>query len=610
MISQSLAMKNILPCARLATVLIALCIVLPADSVAQSKVSLQEQGGQFELKVNGQPYQIKGVGGTSRFAELAAAGGNSIRTWGTEGVTKILDEAQSNGLTVCVGMWLQHERHGFDYGNQAAVKQQHEQCLADVRRLKDHPAVLMWGIGNEMEGDGNNPAIWQAVNKLAVDIKKIDPNHPTITVIAELGENNSKIKAFGQHCPDVDIIGINSYGGIPTLAERFNKAGVRKPYVVTEHGPIGPWETAKTPWGSAIEATSTEKGRSFASGYKSAVTDQKGTSLGSYAFLWGHKQETTATWFGMLLADGSRTAAVDAMSEAWTGVAPANRCPEIQQIEMAQTQDLKPGATLQANVTAKDPESDTLTYKWVLTADSKTIGEGGDAQDAEALIQSAVKANGAAATVTVPETKGSYRLFAYVYDGKGGAAVTNLPLFVDGKPAPKSTAPKAQLPFAVYADSSSQTIYTPSGYMGNATAVSMDLKSSDNPHTGKTCLKAVYNSRSDWGGVLWQSPADDWDGTLPGGANLTGATALEFWARGAKGGETVNFVYGVLDGNQPFRDTAKGELSDTKLTKEWKKYSMPLNGKNLSRIKTGFGWSLAGQGSPVTFYLDDIQFTK
>jgi hypothetical protein len=37
---------------------------------------------------------------------------------------------------------------------------------------------------------------------------------------------------------------------------------------------------------------------------------------------------------------------------------------------------------------------------------------------------------------------------------------------------------------------------------------------------------------------------------------------------------------------------------------------MPLDGRDLSRIKTGFGWSgfgwsRAGQGKPVTFYPDD-----
>ena len=66
--------------------------------------------------------------------------------------------------------------------------------------------------------------------------------------------------------------------------------------------------------------------------------------------------------------------------------------------------------------------------------------------------------------------------------------------------------------------------------------------------------------------------------------------------RGDQGGETVNFVFGVLDGNQPYRDTAKGELKDVKLTKEWNNMTIPLRGLDLRQIKTGFGWSLAGQG--------------
>ena len=44
------------------------------------------------------------------------------------------------------------------------------------------------------------------------------------------------------------------------------------------------------------------------------------------------------------------------------------------------------------------------------------------------------------------------------------------------------------------------------------------------------------------------------------------------------------------------------------LTKDWKQYSIDLAGKDLSCIKTGFGWSLRGAGKLVTFYLDDIQY--
>ena len=66
----------------------------------------------------------------------------------------------------------------------------------------------------------------------------------------------------------------------------------------------------------------------------------------------------------------------------------------------------------------------------------------------------------------------------------------------------------------------------------------------------------------------------------------------------------------MLDGQQKYRDSAKAELKDVRLTKAWQKMRIPLEGRDLSRIKTGFGWSLAGQGSGVTFYLDDIRYVR
>ena len=78
----------------------------------------------------------------------------------------------------------------------------------------------------------------------------------------------------------------------------------------------------------------------------------------------------------------------------------------------------------------------------------------------------------------------------------------------------------------------------------------MTLDSTDNPHTGKNCLKVEYQATDEWGGVLWQSPPNDWDGAKPGGFDLTGAGELEFWVRGAQGGELVTFVLGVADGRR------------------------------------------------------------
>ena len=42
--------------------------------------------------------------------------------------------------------------------------------------------------------------------------------------------------------------------------------------------------------------------------------------------------------------------------------------------------------------------------------------------------------------------------------------------------------------------------------------------------------------------------------------------------------------------------------------KDWKEYEIPLNGKDLRCIKTGFVLSVVGAKEPITFYLDDIQY--
>ena len=131
--------------------------------------------------------------------------------------------------------------------------------------------------------------------------------------------------------------------------------------------------------------------------------------------------------------------------------------------------------------------------------------------------------------------------------------------------------------------------------MGNAKAIKMDPASASNhPHAGKTCLRAEFAEAQGWGGVVWQSPANDW-GDRPGGFDLTGAKRLTFWARGADGGEAVSFEFGILPRAKKFPDTAKGSLGKVKLGADWKQYRIDLEGKDLSRIKTGFVWVVAGR---------------
>src|SRR4051795_8593028 len=81
---------------------------------AAVKTEVVQADGKWQLLRDGKPYFIKGVGGDAPKAMLPEVGANSFRTWGADRLDAQLDEAQRLGLTVTVGIWLEHERHGFD----------------------------------------------------------------------------------------------------------------------------------------------------------------------------------------------------------------------------------------------------------------------------------------------------------------------------------------------------------------------------------------------------------------------------------------------------------------------------------------------------------------
>ena len=98
-------------------------------------------------------------------------------------------------------------------------------------------------------------------------------------------------------------------------------------------------------------------------------------------------------------------------------------------------------------------------------------------------------------------------------------------------------------------------------------------------------------------------PQQDW-GSQVTGVDLRGAMRLSFWARGARGGERVQFFVGGIPGPKGDSLPDKRPL-DLTLTPEWREYSINLNDADLSRVVGAFGWSAA---EPVEFWLDTVQF--
>lgn len=559
--------------------------------------------GRWQLLRDGEPYFIKGAGGDGPKDELAAAGANTFRTWGVgPDLGDQLDEALRLGLTVVVGHWLGHPRHGFDYNDLDMVAEQFERVRRDVLAYRDHPAVLLWAVGNEMEGfaEGDDAAVWSHVQALAATIKELDPNHPTMTVTAEIG--GQRVRAVHALCPDIDIMGINSYGGLPTVPRRYRSLGGTKPIVITEFGPPGTWEIAMTEFDVPPELTSTEKAAVYRDAFTRGCLEARGLCLGGFAFTWGSKVEATSTWYGMFLRNGDKLAAVDVMTEVWSGQPPANLCPEIRSFGLRGSDVVQPGDTVLVDLDIIDPEGADVDVTWTITGEVSEYELGGDAQPAPLELAGIITASSPEGATLVMPGGGVYRLYMTASDGSGGGAAANVPIKVDGPPGPV----RIKMPLAVYEDGEASP-WAPSGWMGTHVALTMDAECTDSPHSGPTCLQFTYDEPGMWVGVAWQHPANDW-GDLPGGFDLSGAEKLTFWARGLEGGEKLDFSVGLLGSDKNYPDTARAERKGVKLKREWKRYSIDLDDEDLSRIKTPFAWFLGGRGRPITFYLDDIRF--
>jgi hypothetical protein len=419
------------------------CQAAPKPTAGHTaKVEVRKTGDAYQLTVDGQPFYINGAGlEFGNQEKLAAHGGNSFRTWRTENgkdsCKTVLDRALKNGLYVTMGLEIARERHGFDYNDPAAVARQLAEVKAEVLKYRDHPALLMWGIGNELNLNASNPKVWDAVNEISKMIHQVDPNHPTMTMLAGIGAD--LVRQIKTQAADLDVIGIQSYADIINLPRYLKETGWTGPYIVTEWGATGHWEVQKTAWGAPVENDSTTKADFYLKRFDAVIRPDKKQCLGSYVFLWGQKQERTPTWYGMFLESGEETATVDVMHFIWNGAWPANRSPRLAGAWLDgktayQNATLKAGQPYPIKIEASDPDNDTLKYSWEVLAESTDLKNGGDLESRPESLKGLVKdPGGKETTLTAPQKPGAYRLFVYAFDGHGHAAHANIPFSV-GQP--------------------------------------------------------------------------------------------------------------------------------------------------------------------------------
>ncbi|MGN0190434.1 MAG: glycoside hydrolase family 2 TIM barrel-domain containing protein, partial [Candidatus Cryptobacteroides sp.] len=139
------------------------------------------------LYVNGESFFIKGAAlngdnldsdkNQEFWKEAKQSGANTVRMYSVNDEAEdLLDEMAKKGVYVNLGLWMPRECEGFDYNDETARKKQVASVKTIVSRLKNHPAILMWCIGNELDqnnkvdGTGSinlNVNVWKDVNEIS-----------------------------------------------------------------------------------------------------------------------------------------------------------------------------------------------------------------------------------------------------------------------------------------------------------------------------------------------------------------------------------------------------------------------------------------------------------
>ena len=168
---------------------------------------------------------------------------------------------------------------------------------------------------------------------------------------------------------------------------------------------------------------------------------------------------------------------------------------------------------------------------------------------------------------------------------------------------------------------------------GDEERIGLLPNATENCYSGRTCIENRFytnSGKNNWGGFYFMNgileegrtdPIQNWGDWPDAGINLTGATELTFWARGASGSERVEF-FACGIGYNPNNQIPNTKYPDSSrkistgylvLSKEWEQYSIDLQGYDLSYVLGGFGWvtsSGENDGKDIIFYLDDIQYDK
>ncbi|WP_220100780.1 glycoside hydrolase family 2 TIM barrel-domain containing protein [Chitinophaga oryzae] len=425
-------------------VLALLCCAMTACRHASTpsvppKVYIGKSGDRYTIFRNGQPFLIKGAAGDRQLRALKAAGGNTLRTWDTLQLGALLDSAQAAGIAVIAGISIPTSNTLDFYRDTAAVSALYLACERVIERYKTHPALLMWCLGNEVDFPYRPRfrPFYKTFNRLVDMIHDRDPDHPVTTTLINFNRRN--IYNIRWKVPQLDVISMNIFGDLPHLRKELKLFSWfwSGPFLITEWGINGPWETETTAWGAPIENTSNKKAEQYLERYTDYMPTDDPRFLGACVFYWGQKQEVTHTWFGLFAQNGATSATAQTMQYIWTGRYPAHKAPGLQYmlLDGKGARDnllLSPGTVHSANLLLESPGSNALRFQWEVLPEDWFIRFLNDQNKVKPPVLDSLLLSheGTGARFRAPSREGAYRIFVTVYDAYGNFASTNTPFYV------------------------------------------------------------------------------------------------------------------------------------------------------------------------------------
>ncbi len=520
------------------SILLIICFSLVPSLTAQTTVERNKDGWTFF--VDGEAFEVKGAtfgydeeveNYDHYFKDLRFLGVNTIRTWGTGPYTQqLLDAAHRYGIKVMLGIWMRHGRPGmeaddsFDYLNDFEGKEyMYQSALKTVQAYKHHPAILTWGVGNEVylntATEQEKIAYSQLLEKICSEIKSIDPSHPITSVEAW----TFGVEWWTKYVPSLDIYGINTYGsGASVLPEELTKKRVDKPYLITEFGVRGEWEIEEDKNGVKPEPSDSEKYQTIVDGYRDWIKDEP-SCLGVYVFHYANDDRFISPWLLTHFREKIRPQ-YWAIRAAFTGEKPLNQVPVIHTFALPDL-ETKSGTWVPVELAVSDAEKEDLI------ADFYYNQRTGSRKRRDQLTPLNTRGSlSEGFEIQLPSEHGGIKVYTAIQDTYGNTGIATTSIFVQDQEAEKRKflVPRVDLPFYVYQDHENLP-YAFSAYMGNYEAMEVDLNHTEKPQSGKSCIKISYHASDDWYGLGCVDPPNDW-GDMLGGYDISGAKTFSFWA--------------------------------------------------------------------------------